>query len=80
MLSNQNHKCKFCEFSIHKKALLTRHIVFEHWNEIAELNERRNYKCKFCEFDAHSKHLMIQHIVSEHWDEIAELVEKKKGE
>ena len=39
MEQNKNHQCKFCDFDIHVKALLTKHIVFEHWNEIAELTE-----------------------------------------
>lgn len=37
---NKNHKCKFCEFNVHSKVLLIKHIVSEHWENIAEIIER----------------------------------------
>jgi len=41
ILYSENHQCMFCDFNVHNKEVLLRHIRDEHWDKIARKVKRR---------------------------------------
>jgi len=41
LTEKHDYKCKFCKYQAHSKVLVEKHIIKEHWEDLADMVKRK---------------------------------------